>query len=196
MGAVTRRRVRPVERRYCACMARRLVSAAGALRDDLRRAAFHAVVNRVAGSTLVPRHLRRALYAAVGMQVRGSEVWAHCTFTTNRVDFADWVFVNQRCHFDNAARVTLEEGVLVGMDVLFVTTTHEVGDASGRAGRQRSEPIVIGRGSWIGARATVLAGVTVGEGCVVAAGAVVTADCRPHGLYGGVPARLLRHLPP
>jgi len=40
----------------------------------------------------------------------------------------------------------------------------------------------------------ILGGVTVGEGCLVAAGAVVTADCAPHGLYGGAPARRLREL--
>nr|WP_246078761.1 DapH/DapD/GlmU-related protein [Modestobacter excelsi] len=57
-----------------------------------------------------------------------------------------------------------------------------------------SRAVIIGRGSWIGAAATVLPGVTVAPGCVIAAGAVVTRDTQPDGLYVGVPARRIRSL--
>jgi maltose O-acetyltransferase len=50
----------------------------------------------------------------------------------------------------------------------------------------------IGDRCWIGARATILPGVSIGDGTVVAAGAVVTKDCEPGAVYGGVPARRLR----
>jgi maltose O-acetyltransferase len=50
----------------------------------------------------------------------------------------------------------------------------------------------IGDRCWIGARATILPGVSIGDGTVVAAGAVVTKDCEPDALYAGVPARRLR----
>ena len=43
--------------------------------------------------------------------------------------------------------------------------------------------------AWIGARATLLPGVTIGEGAVVAAGAVVARDVAPYEVVGGVPAR-------
>ncbi|WP_335644172.1 acyltransferase [Arthrobacter crystallopoietes] len=42
---------------------------------------------------------------------------------------------------------------------------------------------------WIGARATILPGVTIGPGAIIAAGAVVTKDCEPHTLYAGNPAK-------
>jgi maltose O-acetyltransferase len=58
----------------------------------------------------------------------------------------------------------------------------------------KSSPIVIGHGVWIGARAMVLAGVTIGEHCVVAAGAVVTKSVPPYSLVGGVPARVIGRL--
>ena len=44
---------------------------------------------------------------------------------------------------------------------------------------------------WIGTRATILPGVTLGRGCVVAAGAVVTRDVPPLAIVGGVPAKVI-----
>lgn len=48
---------------------------------------------------------------------------------------------------------------------------------------------VIGNDVWIGRRALILSGVTIGDGAVVAAGAVVTKDVRPYAIVAGVPAR-------
>lgn len=53
-------------------------------------------------------------------------------------------------------------------------------------------PTVIGNDVWIGAGATILRGVTVGDGAVVAAGSVVTRDVAPYSIVGGVPARPIR----
>jgi acetyltransferase-like isoleucine patch superfamily enzyme len=53
--------------------------------------------------------------------------------------------------------------------------------------------ILIGKNCWIGAKATILDGVTVEDGCIIAAGAVVTAGTyTANGIYGGVPAKLIR----
>lgn len=52
--------------------------------------------------------------------------------------------------------------------------------------------IVIGNDVWIGNRAVILRGVTIGDGAVVGAGAVVTKDVEPYTIVGGVPARPIR----
>ena len=55
-------------------------------------------------------------------------------------------------------------------------------------------PIHIGKHVWIGANATVLPGVTIGDGAIVAAGAVVAKDVPENTIVGGVPAKIIRHL--
>jgi len=51
----------------------------------------------------------------------------------------------------------------------------------------------VGNDVWIGDNVTVLAGVRIADGCVLGVGAVVTKDTEPYGIYGGIPARLIRH---
>lgn len=55
-------------------------------------------------------------------------------------------------------------------------------------------PIVIESNVWIGAGATILPGVTIGENSVVAAGAVVTKDVPPNTIVGGVPAKFIKNV--
>lgn len=55
------------------------------------------------------------------------------------------------------------------------------------------KPIHIGNDVWIGQRALILCGVTIGDGAVVAGGAVVTRDVPPYAIVGGVPAKILRY---
>ncbi|MCK0147047.1 acyltransferase [Arenibacter sp. F26102] len=56
------------------------------------------------------------------------------------------------------------------------------------------KPVIIGKNSWIGARATILPGVTIGNYCIVAAGALVTKDVPDYTLVAGVPAREIKQL--
>ncbi|MDE2397017.1 MAG: acyltransferase [Burkholderiales bacterium] len=59
-----------------------------------------------------------------------------------------------------------------------------------------SKPIVIEDGAWIGQRAMVLGGVRIGAHAVVAAGSIVTRDVPARTVVGGIPARVIRSLPP
>ncbi|OCG73995.1 acyltransferase [Microbacterium sediminis] len=116
---------------------------------------------------------------------RGSEI-------TGPVTIGDGVFINRDAYI--RPHTTIGDNVNLGPFVRLITDTHEIGPSRKRAGAVRHDPIVIGDGTWIGAAATVVAGVTIGKGCIVAAGAVVTADVPDDTLVGGVPARTLRAL--
>ena len=54
-------------------------------------------------------------------------------------------------------------------------------------------PIIVGNDVWIGAKAIILSGVTIGDGAIVAAGSVVTKDVPPFSIVGGNPARVIRY---
>lgn len=90
------------------------------------------------------------------------------------------------------ASVTIGSRVDIAPRVTFVTGTHEI-DRGGRriAGAGASSPIVVRDGAWIGASATVLGGVTVGEMSVVGAGALVNRDVPHSSMAAGVPARVM-----
>ena len=55
-------------------------------------------------------------------------------------------------------------------------------------------PVKIGNDVWIGAKATVLSGVTIGNGAVIAAGAVVTKDVPDNTVVAGVPAKIIKQI--
>ncbi|CAN5408461.1 CatB-related O-acetyltransferase [soil metagenome] len=57
----------------------------------------------------------------------------------------------------------------------------------------RSKPPVIGNDVWIGARVTILRGVTVGDGAIIASSAVVTKDVPPYAIVGGLPGKVIRY---
>jgi maltose O-acetyltransferase len=153
------------------------------------------LVNRVAASTAWNPAARAALLRRAGIDVGTTQVEPGCFFFSDQIEFGEYGWVNHRCYFDTREPITVGARVAFGMEVMVCTSTHEAGDRERRAGPYTSAPVRIGDGCWVGARALVLPGVTIGEACVVAAGAVVREDCEPHGLYAGVPARRVRDLP-
>lgn len=76
---------------------------------------------------------------------------------------------------------------------VFYSTIRQAGVSfSDRDYFQELLPVEVGNDVWIGARAMILDGVTIGDGAVIAAGAVVTKDVEPYTIVGGVPARKIR----
>ncbi len=90
--------------------------------------------------------------------------------------------------------ISIGDRVLIGPQVIINDSGfHDLYD---RAARPAPRAIVIERDVWIGARASILPGVRIGEGAVVGAHALVNSDVEPYSVVGGVPARLLRKLDP
>jgi len=100
------------------------------------------------------------------------------------------VFINHACSFLDMGGITIEDHVLIGPKVNLITENHPLTPFNRRA--LICKPIIIKRNAWIGAAATILPGVTIGENAVVAAGAVVSKDVPANSIVGGVPARLIK----
>lgn len=108
------------------------------------------------------------------------------------VHVGEHVFINSSCHFQSQGGIWIGDGALIGHDVVLATLNHHL-DPATRA-QCDPAPIHIGKGAWLGSKAVVLAGVTIGDYAVVAAGAVVTKDVPAMTVVGGVPARIIRRI--
>ena len=93
-------------------------------------------------------------------------------------------------------RITIEEYVNIGVGArIYDTDFHPIDWAERRSGGSpASAPVCVCRDVWIGAFATILKGVTIGERSIVAAGAVVVSDVPADCIVGGVPAKIIKHL--
>jgi acetyltransferase-like isoleucine patch superfamily enzyme len=100
------------------------------------------------------------------------------------------VFVNFDCVFLALGGITIEDDVLIGPKVSLITESHPL-DPQQRNGLI-VKPIHIKKNAWIGANATILAGVTIGENSVVAAGAVVSKDVPDNAIVAGIPAKVIK----
>ena len=100
------------------------------------------------------------------------------------------VFINSGVMFTDLGGITLEDNVLIGPRANIISVNHPV-EPQARRGIILN-PVRICKNAWIGANATILPGVTVGENAIVAAGAVVSKYVPPNTVVGGVPAKIIK----
>ncbi len=96
--------------------------------------------------------------------------------------------INNSCLLYTTGGLVIGENVSISSGAWLVTGTHDMNDP---LFPDKYLPIVVGNYAWIGVRATILAGVTIGEGAVIMAGAVVTRDVPPYAVVGGIPAKIV-----
>lgn len=102
------------------------------------------------------------------------------------------VFINHACTFLDLGGITIEDDVLIGPKVSIITENHPVNPNERKMLDHRG--VIIKRNAWIGANATILPGLVIGENSVVAAGAVVTKDVPPNTIVAGVPAKIIKKI--
>ena len=135
--------------------------------------------------------LRMALYRLAGMKVdRTSNIMMYAfVLQAQDISIGPNCIIGPFTTLDGRATLTIGRNVNVAGEVLTIGGYHSVDSptAEGHLGK-----IVIEDNAWIAMRATILPGVTVGEGAYVAAAALVNRDVEPYTLVGGVPAKKLR----
>jgi maltose O-acetyltransferase len=151
--------------------------------------AWAAFVYKAIFSNFPSRSLRHAyLRLWLGGFGAGTGVQMGCRFMNGRkVELGARNVVNFGCLLDGR-RYAIRTGsdVSIGPEASILTLGH---DPQAPDFADRGGDVTIGDRAWIGYRAIVLPGVTIGEGAVVAAGAVVTRDVAPYTIVAGNPAR-------
>lgn len=102
------------------------------------------------------------------------------------------VFINSGCCFQDQGGIEIGDNVLIGQQVVIATINHDF-NPSKRANMFLA-PVKIGNSVWIGAHATILSGVTIGDNAIIAAGAVVTKDVPKNVVVAGVPAKIIKQI--
>jgi len=102
------------------------------------------------------------------------------------------VFINFDCTFLDLGGIIIEDNVMLGPKVSLLSEGHPVSINDRQTLTVGN--IHIKKNAWIGAGATILQGVTIGENSVVAAGAVVSKDVTANALVGGIPAKKIKSI--
>lgn len=102
------------------------------------------------------------------------------------------VFINFDCVFLDLGGITIEDNVLIAPKVSLLTESHPLNPNERQS--LTPKPIHIKKNAWIGANATILQGVTIGENAVVAAGSVVSTDVPDNVVVGGIPAKIIKEI--
>ncbi len=102
------------------------------------------------------------------------------------------VIVMSGCVMMSAGGIIIDDGALISPNVQLLSNNLDLYD------RQviTCKLVHIGKKAWIGAGATILPGVTIGDNAVVGAGSVVTRDVPANTIVAGNPARIIREIPP
>lgn len=150
-------------------------------------------LNRIAYGE--PEAIRAAWGELTGQEVDGSFLLIPPFYTEHglHIRVGRNVFINQNCTLMDMGGIELGDETMLGPGVKLITGGHGL-LPSKRKTHITIAPLKIGRNVWLGAGATVLQGVSVGDDSVVAAGAVVTKDVPANVLVAGVPARVVREL--
>lgn len=102
------------------------------------------------------------------------------------------VFINFNCTILDLGGVTIEDNVMIAPNVSILTEGHPV--SSQERQTLTTSKIHIKKNVWVGANATILQGVTIGENSVVASGSVVSKDVPDNVIVGGIPAKIIKHI--
>lgn len=139
-----------------------------------------------------------------------TQIQSHCvlgcweTYKEQRFNpvltIGDHCLIGEYNHITACNEVTIGNGLLTGRYVYIGDNSHGSGSREEGALSPLERPltskggVVIGNHVWIGDKATILAGVHIGDNVIIAANAVVTKDIPSHTVVAGVPAKIIKEL--
>lgn len=153
-----------------------------------------------------PLTLRGGKYISIGENVL---IGRHIVMTVWNIDNAgkepelvigDGVELGDHSHITCANKIVISSGVLTGKRILITDNSHGSITLEQLRVAPKSRPVIskggvfIGKNVWIGEKASIMPGVTIGEGSIIGANSVVTSDIPPYSVAVGTPARIVKRL--
>ena len=140
------------------------------------------------------RFVRRCSFGSCGQDVRFDPFGSYAS--PKRIHLGSHVYIGRGARISASAGFYVGDYVIVGPELCVMGGDHNFGEigqlmwdvTSGGA----NLPVVVEDDCWIGARVTLLKGVTIGRGSVIGAGSVVTRSIAPYSIAAGNPCRVLR----
>ncbi|MBP9670191.1 acyltransferase [Candidatus Woesebacteria bacterium] len=142
-------------------------------------------------TTYIPLHsVRNLIWKMAGVKL-GKNSTLHTgirVFDPTNIKIGQGTIIGYATFIDGRDTVTIGNHTDIASEVMIYSSEHDIHSPDFHA---TIAPTTIGDYVFIGPRAIILAGVTIGNGAIVAAGAVVTKDVSPYTIVGGVPAKLI-----
>ena len=150
--------------------------------------------SKINNSYHAPEELKKLFFELIGKEY-DETFGLFPPFSTDyglNISIGKRVFINSGCCFQDQGGIEIGDDVLIGQQVVIATLNHDFNPE--KRGNMSPSPVKIGNKVWIGAHATILPGVTIGDGAVVAAGAVVTKSVPAFSVVAGVPAKIIKSI--
>lgn len=151
--------------------------------------------------------LEGAKYISIGEEsFFGQDIFLTAWDSYRGQRFQPTIRIGSHCHFGEWNHITainhieIGDGCLTGKWVTITDNAHGLTDYSSlklppvERELVSKGPVVIGRNVWIGDKATILPGVTIGDGAVIAANAVVSKDVPAYAVVAGIPAKIIKQV--
>lgn len=139
----------------------------------------------------LPSYSLRKMYAKMILKIEigsNTSLHMHCFISGNRMSIGKNTVINRYVYLDGRGGLDIGDNVNISHYVIIQSLDHDPNSVTFDA---RARKVVIEDDVWIGARALVLPGVTIGRGSVVGAGSVVTHDVEQYTIVAGAPARII-----
>ncbi len=115
-------------------------------------------------------------------------------YNPSKITIGSDVYIAKGCWFSGSGEIEIGNKILFGPYVVVVTSNHSIANNSYYDGPPiQMQKVIIQDGCWIGAHATILAGVVLAQTTLLAANSVLSKNTEVKSIYGGVPAKLIKY---
>ena len=157
--------------------------------SELRLYLCNHLINKVPSHRIRLFYYRKFMGFVIG---KDATIGLGCIFDTPKnLRIGEKSVINPRCRIDSRGGVEIGSCVSISCDTIILTADHDPNNYM----VGRNQPVHIAQYVFIGTRAMILAGVSIGTQTVIAAGSVVAKNIPEHSIAGGIPAKVIKPVP-